>query len=321
MVLLVGDMNLFKGDLFGRWLILAASWVAAAALGTGLWRRVPIPAAAFGAAALAVVINLLAAGGIGFSAVALSLWLLIALGLNLREDRACGRLREFDTRLPGFALAIVWSALVGSFFGAITPFWLSEAAIARADDALRHQPPDFERAAAAYQTAKEADRYNARPWLGDAYLQLLIWKSHGSKPGDLRWKTIPVLLLKAASGDRNPDAWTLHSERAKITVELLKQVGQSLSPREIIPLQAGIVEATRTASRIYPTNASLHARLADASADVSMFADAAAEAEEALRLDDLNPHLDKKLAPAIRQKLIAKLPEWTGKAAQAPQSR
>jgi hypothetical protein len=321
MVLVVGEMNLFQGDLFVRWLILAASWVAAASLGMPLWSRVPIPAAAFGAAALAVVINLLAAGGIGFSAVALCLWLLIALGLNLREDRACGRLREFDTRLPGFALAIVWSALVGSFFGAITPFWRSEAAIARADDALRHQPPDFERAAAAYATAKEADRYNARPWLGDAYLQLLIWQSHGSKPGDLRWKTIPVLLLKAASGDRNPDAWTLHSERAKITRDLLNKVGQSLSPREIIPLQGGIVEATRTASRIYPTNASLHARLAEASAEVSMFGDAVAEAQEALRLDDLNPHQNKKLAPAIRQKLSAKLSEWTEKAAQTPQVR
>jgi hypothetical protein len=149
-------------------------------------------------------------------------------------------------------------------------------------------------------------------------LQLRIWQSRGSKPGDLRWQKIPVLLLKAASGDRNPDAWTLHSERAKITRDLLKQVGQSLSPREIIPLQAGIVEATRTASRLYPTNASLHARLAEASAEVSMFADAAAEAQEALRLDDLNPHLNKKLAPAIRQRLEAKLPEWTEKAGHAP---
>ena len=61
--------------------------VAAAALGMGLWRRVPIPAAAFGAAALAVVINLLAAGGIGFSAVALSLWLAAGCssGISVRQ--------------------------------------------------------------------------------------------------------------------------------------------------------------------------------------------------------------------------------------------
>jgi hypothetical protein len=316
MVLVLGEMNLFKGDLFLRWLILVASWLATALLGLGLWRGVPIPAPAFGAAALAVVINLLAAGGIGFPTVALSLWLLIALGLNLRADRPCGRLFEYQTRLPGFALAILWAALVGSFAGAIAPFWLCEAAIARADEALRHQPPDFERAQAAYETAKAADRYSARPWLGDAYLQLLAWESHGSKPGDLRWKTIPVLLLKAASAPRNPDAWTLHSERAKITRDLLSKLGPSLSPRELLPLQASIVEASRTASRLYPTNATLRARLAEASAEMSMFEDAVTEAQEALRLDGITPHLDKKLPEPMRKRLKANLPDWTEKASQ-----
>ena len=146
MVLLVGQMNLFQGDLLVRWVILSGSWLLAALLGLGFWRRVPLPATAFGAAVLACVVNLLAAGGIGMPAVALGLWLLIALGLNLRDDRPCGRLREYAGRLPAFALAIVWSALAGSFVGAITPFWRSEAALAGADDALAHRPPDFERA-------------------------------------------------------------------------------------------------------------------------------------------------------------------------------
>ncbi|MGA7496199.1 MAG: O-antigen ligase family protein [Isosphaeraceae bacterium] len=316
MVLLVGQMNLFQDDLLVRWVILSGSWLLAALLGPGFWRRVPLPASAFGAAVLACVINLLAAGGIGMPAVALMLWLLIALGLNLRDDRPCGRLREFAGGMPAFALAIVWSALAGSFVGAITPFWRSEAALARADDALAHRPPDFERAQAAYEIAEEADRYSPRPWLGDAYLQLLIWESRGSKPEDLRWKKIPALLLKAASPPRNPDAWTLHSERALVTRDLLKKLGHTLSPREIIPLQASIVEATRTASRLYPTNATLHARLAEASAEISMFRDAVTEAQEALRLDAITPHLDKKLANAQRAQLKAKLPDWTEKAAQ-----
>ena len=316
MVLLVGQMNLFQDDLLVRWVILSGSWLLAALLGLGFWRRVPLPATAFGAAVLACVVNLLAAGGIGMPAVALVLWLLIALGLNLRDDRPCGRLREYTGRLPAFALAIVWSALAGSFVGAITPFWRSEAALAGADDALAHRPPDFERAQAAYEFAEEADRYSPRPWLGDAYLQLLIWESRGSKPEDLRWKKIPALLLKAASPPRNPDAWTLHSERALVTRDLLKKLGHTLSPREIIPLQASIVEATRTASRLYPTNATLHARLAESSAEISMFRDAVTEAQEALRLDAITPHQDKKLANAQREQLKAKLPDWTEKAAQ-----
>ena len=141
MVLLVGQMNLFQDDLLVRWVILSGSWLLAAVLGLGFWTRVPLPASAFGAAVLACVINLLAAGGIGIPAVALGLWLLIALGLNLRDDRPCGRLREYAGRLPAFALALVWAALAGSFAGAIVPFWRSEAALARADDALAHRPP------------------------------------------------------------------------------------------------------------------------------------------------------------------------------------
>ena len=148
-------------------------------------------------------------------------------------------------------------------------------------------------------TAKEADRYNARPWLGDAYLQFADLAIAGSKPGDLRWKTIPILLLKAASGDRNPDAWTLHSERAKITRDLLKQVGQSLSPREIIPL-AGQHRRGHAHGLAHLPDERQPARTPGRSERRGFHVqDAAAEAQEALRLDELNPHPDKKLAPAI----------------------
>src|SRR5205814_400441 len=77
------------------------------------WQRVPIPAWAPGAAVLAVTIDLLAAGGIGIPAVALMLWSLVALGLNLREDRRCGRLADPGRRFLGFGLALVWAALIG----------------------------------------------------------------------------------------------------------------------------------------------------------------------------------------------------------------
>jgi O-antigen ligase len=316
LVLFVGEMNLFEEGLFVRWLILGAGWLAAAFLGTGFWCRVPLPARAFGAAVLAVVTNLLAAGGIGFTTVALALWVLVALGLNLREDRACGRLYEVESRIPPFALAILWSALVGSFVGAVTPYWRAETAVAQADDALRRMPPNYEGAQLAYDFAERADRFSPRPWLGEAYLQYRVWQEHGSKPTDLRWKTIPTLLLKASSPPRNPNVWSLHSERAKVTRELLNKVGPSLSPREIIPIQASIVEATRTASRLYPTSADLHARLAEASAAMSIFQDAATEAREALRLDGITPHLNKKLPDAVRKRLEAELPGWEEKARQ-----
>ena len=145
MVLAVGQMNLFQGDLLFRWLILGAGWLGAALLGGSLWRRVTLPASACGAAVLATVVNLMAAGGISMSAVALPLWLLLALGLNLRDDRPCGRLRVASGRLAGIGLALFWAALAGSFAGAILPFWRCEAALAAADEALARLPRHFER--------------------------------------------------------------------------------------------------------------------------------------------------------------------------------
>jgi hypothetical protein len=201
--------------------------------------------------------------------------------------------------------------------GFTVPFWKSEAQIERAQDYISRRPPDYEKAEDAYILAEQLDRYNARAWLGHASLQLLAWESRGGKPSDLRWRTIPALILKAVSPPRSPDSWTLHSERAEITRALLGRVGGQLSPRETIQLQAGIVEATRTASRLYPTNPNLRRRLAEASADVSMFQDAVKEADEALRLDEaLAPHPTKRFPPSVRTRLEQQRAEWAEKAKQ-----
>ncbi|WP_165230887.1 O-antigen ligase family protein [Aquisphaera insulae] len=318
-VFLVGHFNLFLSDMLARWLVLLAAWLLAAWSVRLLWGRTPLPAFACGAAVLGMVVNLLAAGGIGFASVSLQLWLFLALGLNLREDLGCGRLREAETRIPGLALALGWSALVGIFAGAVLPYWRSEAAVAAADDALARMPPQLERAEAAYESARLADMYSPRPWLGDAYLQFLIWKSRGGRPEDQRWRKVPALLLKAATPPRNPANWSLHHERARTTRDLLGMVGGSLSPREIIVLEGSIVEALRTASRLYPTNPVLHAELAQASATIQMFQDAADEAKEALRLDEiLTVQPGKQLPAALRNDLKSRLAEWEKKAAELP---
>lgn len=314
MVLILGRLNLFQDDLLTRWLILGMAWGASAFLLAPLWRGAAPPAFAFGAAFAAVAVNLLAAGGIGVPTVALAFWGLLALGLNHCESAPSGRSRTVGGWLPGFGAAVVWVATVGLFLGATIPFWRSESAIAEAESAMNRLPPDFERAESAYRRAESLDRFNPRPWLGHAYLQYQVWESRGAKPEDLRWRTISALLMKAVSPPRGTDSWSLHFERANVIRDLMARVGPSLAPLEAIQLRSGIVEATRRASRLYPTNATLHAALAEASAEVSMYQDAAKEAREALRLDALTPHLDKKLAAPIRQRLEAKLPEWADQA-------
>jgi hypothetical protein len=316
LVLLVGDFNLFKSDLFSRWLILGAGWLAAILLGGRAWRRVPTWVAGIGAAVVAIVVNLLAAGGIGIPTVAIGLWMTMALGLNQRQDRACGQLREFASRMPAAGLAVAWAAVVGTFFGLVMPFWRAEAAMAQADDASRRLPPDFDRAEGACKLACASDRFYSRPWLQYAVLYENDWLAHGAKPKDDRLKKIEFLLDQAVSPPRNPSAWAAHREHAAVLAGIMSRIGPQLDPREAIGYQAKIAAELRRASRCHPTNATLHAELAEASANISMYRDAAVEAEEALRLDRITPHPDKKLVDEVRARLIAHLPEWKERSAQ-----
>ncbi len=127
---------------------------------------------------------------------------------------------------------------------------------------------------------------------------------------------IPIAFDHASAPPRNPLASTLHTERANWIGYLLNEIGPRLSPVELMKYRAKIVEANRSATRINPTSALLHARLAESSADISMFKDAATEGEEALRLDRLNPHADKKLPETRRRRLETLIPQWTESAAK-----
>jgi hypothetical protein len=314
MVVLLQQLNPFEGDLFIRWLILGGCWLLAVLLGAPLWSRTVVPASALGAAVLAVLINLLAAGGIGIPTVALGLWSMMALGLNLRDDRSCSDLHEYPGRLAPFAVAAGWAVILGCFLGAVVPFWQSDAATAEAETAMSRRPPDFERAESAYRRATEADPYYVRPWLGYAKLEQDRWEWRGARLEDLHWKTIPILLEKAVSAPRNPGAWALHVHRADAIRGVLRRIGPQLPPLEALSLGGEIVKETRHATLLYPANAGLHARLADASAEIHMYGDAVKEAEEALRLDQLTPHLDKKLLDSERARLKILLAEWKDKA-------
>jgi hypothetical protein len=98
--------------------------------------------------------------------------------------------------------------------------------------------------------------------------------------------------------------------RAVAIRNLLKGLGPDVPPDDAIRLGGEIVKEWRKATILYPNNAMLHARLAEASADISMYGDAIKEAEEALRLDGLMPHPDRKFPPADRERLETQLAVW-----------
>lgn len=300
----------FEVDLFSRWVVIAMSWALAVLCGQALWARRPLPAAGLGAAVLAIAVNLLAAGGIGITAVALMLWMLLALGLNLRDDRRCSQPRDVEGRVVIFALAAGWAALAGLFYGTVVPFWNAEGFIANAEGALRAKPPNYPIARANLMAACESDRYYSRPHLMLAAMELDAWKARGGLPNDKMYLAVSIAMRKAVTAPRNPNAWSLQRDCAVTDRELLTLLKGNLTPAQEIRLRGDAVLASRTATHLYPTNPNLHALLAECSADIGMLSDAVTSGEEALRLDRLTPHQDKKLPQTVRERLERQIPTW-----------
>jgi O-Antigen ligase len=308
-----------RGDLLARWLILGSAWVLAIVLGAPLWRRRPIPAAGLGVGVLALSINLLAAGGIGIPSVAMSLWVLLAIGLNLREDRPCGRLRELGGLGPTMILACVWAALAGTFFGAVMPFWQSESYRAAGDAAMAARPPAFEAARTAYREAIAVDHYNVPPWVSLADLEYAYSRTPERMSRKGAKFTEALLALDGALDPkwRNPNNLSLRRRQAALARAMWRDLPADAGPEELLQLRYKIVQATRLATQIYPTSATLRAELAQACTEIGMFNDAVLEAKQALVLDGLTPHLDKKLPDRLRASLKDQIPQWEAKAKEA----
>ena len=314
----IGDLdNLF------RWVILGSAWGLAVFLGAPIWRRRPIPAAGLGVATLAIAVNLLAAGGIGMPSVAMMLWMTLALGMNLREDRPCGRLRDLGGLGPAVGLACVWAMLAGTFYGAVSPFWKSEAAIEEGDYAMARQPPNVELARNAYTRAIEADHYSTRPWLAMAELEYEAIKDPRlvRRKGAREQQQSKVLIAMSSALSppwRNPDNLNLRRRQAAFARQLLADLPPEATVIEILTLRRKVVVACRQAVGIYPTSAGLRAELASANADIGMFPDAVREGQVALRLDAITPHQDKKLGNDQRAFLQSQIKQWEEKAKAPP---
>ena len=239
-VALLGKLNPFQGDLFTRWIILGLGWLLALGLGWMLWRRRPVVAAGAGAGVLAIAVNLLAAGGIGMPAVALGLWVLLALGLNLRDDLPAGRLRERRGIGRTAVVALVWAGVMGAFWGAIVPFWKSEILTDRGEALMERRPPQYELAREVFLAAAEADKANMRPRLDIAELEFAFWKSPGGMGRPGYWERVFLALdeaIKAPCADPNSlHVRRLQTQYARMVLQLLPHP----EPRDLLSLKSKI---------------------------------------------------------------------------------
>jgi O-antigen ligase len=336
--------NPFEGD-WMRWAVLLGGGIfGAAAFG----RVAPAPLmlrAGLAAGFVALLVNLLAAGGIAFPPIALMLWIGLALGLNLRNDQGCGVLRSWDGWWPAFAAGALWAALAGVFAGTMLPYFRAQEKIREAGraaaqarrvyrEALREQPASagpldrargaFEKAEPLYQAA--AQRYRAatqidpdarQPWLLWAGLDLEGWRARGAvtDPSDLIWHRVDSELRQAATPPRDPGNLQVHVTRARLADQLLTITDWPEVERE--RLMKDRADAAELACHAHPTSATLHDRLAHALAALGHWAPAVAAGRRAIELDGITPHADKKLPDADRDQLVHDLEAWQ-RAASAP---
>jgi hypothetical protein len=304
LVVALGQLNpLALDDSLDRWLLLAAGYGLAVVFGLPLWRSGGVPALAAGAAVVGILVNLLAAEGIAIPAVAIGLWSIAALGQNLCEDRPCGMLKDRGGRVIATVALAAWAALVGTFWGTVAPFWKTQAALAAGQDALRSRGEDTARADAYYREATDSDRYSALPWLARANLEFQNWmRSREKTPGQFVWARVDSAMRQAMTPPRNPDAPALQKSRMQMARAMLEN-SSTLLGAEVDRLKRDLANAARRSVALNPTDARLRAEGAEALRLAGEFDAAREQMEQALALDAVTPHTDRKLPDEVRARL------------------
>jgi hypothetical protein len=297
-------------------------------------RQGQLPRGALTAAAIALIVNLLAAGGISYGGVALSLWLLIVLDYGSRP-------------------------------------WLINGSRHRQDDGFRHGPnkgshPRTTKASSSTSSEHKpatrgtsASSHGGSPYHGGVMLAIglvaavlciacvngslvpaVVSQAHFlSAQGSPR--RVESQLLEAAQADpladrpwhglaqlrferlmRNPQDEPLREAWAMACRELLKRRPDSAPLRDLMGIWYQQLYAAsdrpddldqardffRAACRLYPNRALYQARLAIASLEAGDADEARQAGERAKSLDRRTPHADLKLPRKIRLELEQRLP-------------
>jgi tetratricopeptide (TPR) repeat protein len=251
----------------------------------------------------ALVLNLSAAGGIGYPSIADSLWLLAAIGMGttreaalpstvpLQEPPARAILATSKWWIP---LGVVCGALfVAAYLTAFRPVMNSHTAIAQADSALlRGKPTDY---APSIVNAALADPWSSHAALQLATLRLAEYEQQLNRERlDALARAVEAMLRMSP---KKSAAWVRASEMSEAVYR------KTMEPPH---LQLAI-ERQREAIARYPANSHLYARLAALLIESGGKERAIEAAREALRLDRVVQeagHRDRELPAVERTKLL-----------------
>jgi hypothetical protein len=230
----------------------------------------------------ALLVNLLAAGGISFAGVAGSLWLLLAIG-GAGEDRP-----RVSSRRAVVCTVAALLALVGTCYGtAYRPVLECRRLLALA----RLEPARTQEYLSA---ATEADPWADEPWQQLAAANFAQWRAEPSDELSDRWLHEQNEFLR-----RRPHSSALWQDAADRCFEAYGASPDGERNREFLN---EAVRLYRGAIELYPNYAIVHARLALALAAAGD-SDARSEAVIALKLDRRTPHADLQLRKRLRKQM------------------
>jgi tetratricopeptide (TPR) repeat protein len=231
-------------------------------------------------AAVVLLVNLLAAGGIGFPGVAQNWWLLLAIVLCLLDaDRPLNSV----PRVAAAGLVVIALLLVLAFLKTMyLPVLRCQTDINEGNFLVENQR--FDQAEAAYARAAIADPYSAEPWMHLANLHQRL--AIGSRDVS-HIRQFDHAAEEALKRDRRSQ--TTFSQLGNLRLELYRELGDRGQLDRAI-------QAYRKWTQLYPNSNMAHAQLAWAYSIAGDDQSAAREARKALDLDKVNPHQEKKLS-------------------------
>ncbi len=246
-------------------------------------------------AIVVMLVNFLAAGGIGFAGVALSLWLLAALLLNQAEADRQSPPEVWNRTLrrwPAIGITVAVGVLFVCFHQtAYSP--ITEAQTLLTDGNTRRMLGQPLPALTAFRRAADADPFSPEPWERAGELANEIWVQSGEHSFEELFRV--AVRENLARNSRSSNAHMLVGHQ---WLAAYRRFGK----RDYLDQAVGYYGI---AVKLYPNYNLGRAQLAWALHLAGEDKRAKVEADEALRLDSLNPHQEQKLA---RQRLFDATP-------------
>lgn len=238
-----------------------------------------MPVAVIVVAISGCLINLLAAGGIGFPGVAMSLWCLMAVALNLSGSR---RSQLTATKRQWVTVGVVVCAAFAFYVTGYRATMNAGAQIELGKQALRQREPS--RAEASFLAAAAADNYAPEPWmiLVDVYFRQWM-RTQQSRDLQKFNRSIQESLR------RNSKSFAMHRHFGDLHLAAYMKLSQQ-------SLLASAIDHYEEMVERYPHHAIMHAQLAWALTLADRNQDAVGEAEMALELDSVCTHAEHRLA-------------------------